>query len=652
LIAAVLSNTGRGSKSLGNGNNPRYFAPVILNVRPRDSFCVIEMGVGKYGQEHVFEQSLKLVRPRIAVVTNVGGDHIRAFGSLEAIARQKGRLVESVPRDGTAILNADDPNVIAMRHRCAGRVITYGQSAEAILRAEEVSASWPDRLAFTMAYNGRRHRVQTQLCGRHWVQSVLAAVATGITLGVEVQDAIRSIEGISPFPSRMSPEVRADGVAFIRDDFKNPLWSIPAALAFMREARAERKVVVVGSISDYSGEDATAVSVALQALAVADYVVFIGPKAYKCMKERTRSYGTRLQAFLSLDHAASALRELLRSGDLVLLKGTDKDKFDELLSACLRPIPHRVPSASPVAAAESDAAVTPLVNQAASCESPVSGQRVEEGGSDCRPGILQRLEVERKALRSRMHGLYTRRNALSKEIGAAKRLGAEDASALKAEAREISRELERLEGALEEIQRQLDGPLAAHNHADGTAWVVGLGNPTEEAINTPHNIGQAVVDFLAEEMAAKWVQEDLAFVSTVEWEGRTLLLVKPVTPVNHSGPIILQLARRLQLSPHYGVLVQDDVSLALGTVRTRTKGTDGGHRGVRSILQAFETDAFARVKVGVATPERLQQSMQGVLAPFTSDEIAVVRTAYPLAAHKIFELMRVARTRDRARLFV
>src|SRR5687767_6529036 len=47
LIAAVLSNTGRGSKSLGNGNNPRYFAPVILNVRPRDSFCVIEMGVGK-----------------------------------------------------------------------------------------------------------------------------------------------------------------------------------------------------------------------------------------------------------------------------------------------------------------------------------------------------------------------------------------------------------------------------------------------------------------------------------------------------------------------------------------------------------------------------------------------------------------------------
>jgi PTH1 family peptidyl-tRNA hydrolase len=246
-----------------------------------------------------------------------------------------------------------------------------------------------------------------------------------------------------------------------------------------------------------------------------------------------------------------------------------------------------------------------------------------------------------------MHVLYARRNALFKDIGVAKREGAGKVCALKAEAAEVSRELKRLAEELEDVQRRLHEPTGTPTHAAESACVVGLGNPTEALRNTPHNVGQAVVDFLARELKGGWVEEDHSLLSEVHWKGRPILLIKPLTPMNNTGPVLLEVARRRRLSPHDVILVHDDVALSLGTVRTRTKGTDGGHRGVRSILEAFETDTFARVKVGVATSSRLQEEMQGVLTPFTADELQTIAHAYPIASKSVLELLRARRARAR-----
>jgi aminoacyl-tRNA hydrolase len=647
LIAAILQTSGRGRKSIGNNNFPEDLARVILKVRPRDAFCVLEISVGKGGEESVFAKSLQLARPKVAVVTNVSADHIAAFKSLEAIAAQKGKLVAALPSNGIAVLNADDPLVLGMRKRCAGQIITYGISAAAAVRAEDVRSRWPDRLAFTLVYDGKRHPVQTQLCGRHWVTCVLAALSAGMAMDVSLAKAIAAVSSFTPEEGRMSPEVREDGVTFIRDDFKNPLWSIPAALEFMEEADAKRKIVVIGTISDYKGEDATAVSVAMQALAVADQVVFVGPKALKCMKANTDPHRGRLHAFLSLDHAHDMLKRMLRPGDLVLLKGTSKDNLRRLLSIELEVA--RSPRSPPSSGAEAEEVET------AGC-SPV--QNTVSRSADLTPRVhgswapfptargavgVERLEAERKALRSRMHGLYSRRNALFKEIGSAKRRGAGDATAMVAEAAELSAELKRLGDELEQIQRRIDGPSPTEVIATPVAWVVGLGNPTKELFNTPHNAGQAVVDLLAKELAGEWVQEGSSLVWEVNWRETQALLVKPLTPMNNIGPALLDLAQRRELSPRCGVLVHDDVALPLGAVRSRSQVTDGGHRGVRSILEAFETDCFLRVKIGVASPSRRDQRMQGVLTAFTDDEVKVVERAYATAASKILELLRVSR---------
>jgi UDP-N-acetylmuramoyl-tripeptide--D-alanyl-D-alanine ligase len=231
LIAAVLNSRFRGHKTPGNFNLPERIAQAILRVKPSDEFCVVEIAAAIRGERIPLERPLSLVKPRIGVVTNVGSDHIAAFGSVEAIAAEKGKLVAALPSDGIAILNADDPNVVAMRSRCAGRVITYGLGPEAMVRAESVNAAWPERLSFTVRFNGESHFVHTQLPGAHLVHCALAALAVGVAMGMPLAMAAQAIATVPPFLSRMSPVFREDGVTFIRDDTKHrsgrspPCWT-------------------------------------------------------------------------------------------------------------------------------------------------------------------------------------------------------------------------------------------------------------------------------------------------------------------------------------------------------------------------------------------------------------------------------------------
>ena len=487
LIAAVLHSRFKGHKNPRNQNTPHRLATTILRLKPNDEFCVLEIGVAYRGEIMSLEPALALVKPSIGVVTSIGTDHISAFGSIEAIAAEKSKLIAALPPHGIAILNADDPNVLAMRSRCAGRVITYGLAPEAMVRAENVNAAWPERLSFTVCFNGQSHPVQTQLPGAHLVHCALAAVAVGLAMGLPLTVAAQAIKRVPPFPCRMSPVIRDDGVTFIRDDAKAPLWSIPAVLDFMKAARAGRKIVVIGTISDYTGNsDRAYVSVARQALAAADQVVFVGSRASKSLKARRDPQDNALQAFPSVEAAGAQLRNFFRPGDLVLLKGIQHDRLEELITT--------------------------------------RGTGEAQGGA----------------------------------------------------------------------------PLAEPSiHA-----VVGLGNPGAQYQGTPHNVGQTALDFLARSLRAEWVREEQAMLARIELPTRIVYLIKPLTYVNVTGPMLSQLARRLNFAVDQCVLVHDDMDLPLGALRVRMKGSDGGHRGVASIQRVFGRDTFRRVKIGVGRPEQ------------------------------------------------
>jgi UDP-N-acetylmuramoyl-tripeptide--D-alanyl-D-alanine ligase len=535
LIAAVLATRLTGRSTPGNHKVTPHLERTLVRVRPWDDFCLVEMAIARRGVL-LFDDTLRLIRPQIGVVTVIGTDHLSIYHSAEGVAAQKRRLIESLPAHGTAVLNADDPLVRDMQRHCRARVITYGVAADALLRAENVSARWPERLSFTLQHERHTLEVRTQLCGAHLVSAVLAALAVGLSMGISLEEAVQAVGTVPPFDRRLSPFAHPDGFTIVRDDFKAPLWSIPAALQFMKEARAQRKIIVFGSISDYSGRsDRTYVAVARQALDVADRVIFVGNASAKCLTAKRHARDDALQAFYSVEAAAEHLHGWLRSGDLVLLKGSGIDRLDSIVAESRRP--------RSIATAWATAVVS--------------------GG---------RLQV-----------------------------------------------------------------------------VVGLGNPSARYYDTPHNVGHRVLDLLASVLGAKWQQEKDAMVARVESGGQTVVLLKPSARMNATGPRLRAIGERLGFGPPDFILVHDDLDLPIRSVRVRTRSGAGGHRGVRSVLQAFRTDEIRRVRVGVGRPEGGQRVGDYVLTPFGAASLAIIDEASAEAADRVLALLgRRERVRGRA----
>lgn len=322
LSAAVLGVLGPCQSNRVTTNEHIGVAETVLRTSRDHRFSVIELSANRPGY---LDQSLRLVRPRIGVLTLVARDHISHFKSVEAIAAEKGKVVSALPPDGIAVLNLDDPLVRAIGEGCGRRVIWIGQGEGATLRLCEARSRYPAPLTLKVEYAGRTYEVATALHGRQQALSVLAALGVGLAAGVPLEAAIAALAQASIAPARMQIMKAEDGVVFVRDDWKAPMWSLQAPLEFMREAQAVRKVVVIGTLSECSLSSSKVYpKVARQALEVGELVVFVGAHALRALKARRDPDDRALHAFPDIRDAAAFLRAELRAGDLVLVKGSHK----------------------------------------------------------------------------------------------------------------------------------------------------------------------------------------------------------------------------------------------------------------------------------------------------------------------------------------
>ena len=179
-------------------------------------------------------------------------------------------------------------------------------------------------------------------------------------------------------------------------------------------------------------------------------------------------------------------------------------------------------------------------------------------------------------------------------------------------------------------------------HAEGQGpgrVVVGLGNPGPEYRDTRHNVGQRVLDELAKTVRGSWRRDGATVVARGRWRGGAVHLVKPLSFMNESGPVVAKALRRAAAGPADLILVYDDIDLPLGTVRLRMKGSHGGHNGVRSVIDALGTEDIKRVKVGVGRPEHKGDVPDHVLTSFERDELPVVDAAVAEAVQKVLALL-------------
>ncbi len=155
--------------------------------------------------------------------------------------------------------------------------------------------------------------------------------------------------------------------------------------------------------------------------------------------------------------------------------------------------------------------------------------------------------------------------------------------------------------------------------------VVGLGNPGNTYKRTRHNVGFMVVDQISEAFSIALVKQKFDTVfGRGSVDGVEVVLAKPMAFMNRSGPQVQKIARYYRILSEDMLVVHDDIDLAFGRIKIKEKGGDGGHKGVRSIIDAFGGGGFTRLRIGVGRPESAISAADHVLGRFKSDEKKVL----------------------------
>jgi len=320
-IGQLLARLGPTVAPTGSLNNELGHPFTVLKATPETRFLVLEMGARGIGHiRHLAE----VAPPRIGVVLNVGVAHIGEFGSMEGTAKAKGELVEALPADGVAILNADDPLVSGMASRTRARVVLFGESSGAAVRATDVELDSRGRASYRLG----EARVSLDVTGRHQVSNTLAAAAVALELGMPRADVAAALGEIAVVSGRrMDVFDREDGVTVIDDSYNaNPSSTAAALRALVAIGRGRRTTAVLGYMAELGEFEASghAATGRLAAELGVDRLIVVADNAAPILDGALGVEDWKGEAIFAADQAAAiaALDADLRPGDVVLVKGS------------------------------------------------------------------------------------------------------------------------------------------------------------------------------------------------------------------------------------------------------------------------------------------------------------------------------------------
>ncbi|HVD69642.1 MAG TPA: UDP-N-acetylmuramoyl-tripeptide--D-alanyl-D-alanine ligase [Actinomycetota bacterium] len=335
MAAAVCAMRLRTHASPESFNNEVGLPVTLLGAAADAEIVVAEMGARRKGDVTLL---CEIARPDIVVVTNVGVAHLEIFGSWEAIVEASAEPVDAIAPDGIAVLNADDPVVAGFAGRSAGRVVTFGTTPNADVRAEDVTLD-PDGLAsFTLVHGQDRVAVRLAVAGAHMVSNALAAAAVGLQVGVSLQDAAIALADARVSHWRMETFTTAEGVRVVNDAYNANPESVTAALKTARWMAGDARLIAVlgtmaelGPITDEAHEHVGELAARLRV----DRLITVGGAASAIVTAGIREGVEPTQA-AAYDDPADALadiREHARPGDVVLFKASRVAGLEALAEA-------------------------------------------------------------------------------------------------------------------------------------------------------------------------------------------------------------------------------------------------------------------------------------------------------------------------------
>ncbi|MEU5435823.1 UDP-N-acetylmuramoyl-tripeptide--D-alanyl-D-alanine ligase [Streptomyces sp. NPDC020719] len=344
LIAQVLQRHAPTVYTPGSLNNEIGLPLTALTATAETRHLVLEMGARGIG--HI-RYLTGLTPPRIGLVLNVGTAHIGEFGGREQIAEAKGELVEVLPPDGCAVLNADDPLVRAMAPRTKARVVLFGEAEDADVRAENVRLTAAGQPSFRLHTPSGCSDVTLRLYGEHHVSNALAAAAVAHELGMPVDEIALALSEAGTLSRwRMEVTERPDGVTVVNDAYNANPESMRAALralAAMGEAsraKGGRTWAVLGPMAEL-GDESLAEHDAVGRLAVrlnVSKLVAVGDREASWLQLGAYNEGSWGEESVHVSDAQAAvdlLRSELRPGDVVLVKASRSIGLERVALALL-----------------------------------------------------------------------------------------------------------------------------------------------------------------------------------------------------------------------------------------------------------------------------------------------------------------------------
>jgi len=343
LAAQLVERLGPTIAPAGSFNNEFGHPLTVLRADASTRYLVLELSAR--GSGHI-AYLCRIAPPRYGVVLNVGHAHAGEFGGLDQVARAKGELAEALPPDGVAILNADDPRVLAMAARTAARVVTFSADpgSAAPVRAADVRLDDLGRPSFTLLTPEGSAPVALRLHGAHNVPNALAAAAMARELGLDL-DGIADGLGAAVARSRWRMEVRqrADGVTVINDAYNANPESVRAALdALAHMAQDGRGFAVLGHMAELGDTSrASHEQIGKYAACVANSglagLIAVGEEAAPMLDgaRRVRSWTGEAVAVPDGATALDLLANRLKPSDVVLVKASRAAHLEGVAAALL-----------------------------------------------------------------------------------------------------------------------------------------------------------------------------------------------------------------------------------------------------------------------------------------------------------------------------
>jgi UDP-N-acetylmuramoyl-tripeptide--D-alanyl-D-alanine ligase len=333
MTAACLETTFPVLKTKGNLNNLIGVPLTLLTLTEKERVVVLEMGMNVPGE---IRRLTEIAEPDVGLITNIQTVHLEGMGSLERLKEEKGELFRRMRRDGTILVNGDDPRVVDLAGDYPGQKITFGIEHPADIMAKEVRLHGAEGTSFTLILEGEATEVHLRLLGRHFVPNALSAVAVACLFGVEVSRAREALENFQSFPMRMEVIPLRRGETLINDAYNANPYSTEVALETLAEAKGiGRAIAVLGDMLELGSltkEAHEQIGKRVSELSI-DFLLAMGEEASVVVGSAIRHGLPTEKARIVESHseAISLIRQMIQNGDWILVKGSRRMAMEEIV---------------------------------------------------------------------------------------------------------------------------------------------------------------------------------------------------------------------------------------------------------------------------------------------------------------------------------